>query len=130
MPLRGDTAQGLYHIIICHYNSSLNFVCRQFGKKLFVLYYNTVRYGIKYCMKLLEQILSELGADTLKSFSVVPDFGGYFRSVKGVSEYSPEKIVLSLRKNFITVEGENLSLGKYFEEDLLIRGKIRCIKID
>ena len=130
MPLRGDTAQELYHIIVCHYNSSLNFVCRQFGKKLFVLYYNTVRYGIKYCMKLLEQILSELGADTLKSFSVVPDFGGYFRSVKGVSEYSPEKIVLSLRKNFITVEGENLSLGKYFEEDLLIRGKIRCIKID
>ena len=49
-------------------------------------------------MKLLEQILSELGADTLKSFSVVPDFGGYFRSVKGVSEYSPEKIVLSSEK--------------------------------
>ena len=81
-------------------------------------------------MKLLEQILSELGADSLKSFSIVPDFGGYFRSVKGVSEYSPEKIVLSLRKNFITVEGENLSLGKYFEEDIFIKGNIKVITVD
>ena len=81
-------------------------------------------------VKLLEQILSELGADTLKSFSVVPDFGGYFRSIKGVSEYSSVKVVLSLKKNRITVEGENLTLGKYFEEDLLIKGKITGVKID
>ena len=81
-------------------------------------------------MKLLEQILSELGADTLKSFSVVPDFGGYFRSIKGVSEYSSVKIVLALKKNKIIIEGENLTLGKYFEEDLLIKGKITEVKID
>ena len=81
-------------------------------------------------MKLLEQILSELGADTLKSFSIIPDFGGYFRSVKGVAEYSSEKIVLSLKKSRITVVGENLTLGKYFEEDLLIKGKISGVQID
>ena len=81
-------------------------------------------------MKLLEQILSELGADTLKSFSIVPDFGGYFRSIKGVAEYSSEKIVLTLRKNKITISGENLTFGKYFEEDLLIKGKIKGVEID
>ncbi|MDE5942870.1 MAG: YabP/YqfC family sporulation protein [Clostridia bacterium] len=81
-------------------------------------------------MKLLEQILEELGADTLKSFSVVPGFGGYFRSVKGVVEYAPEKIVIALKKNKITVTGENLTLGKYFEEDLLIRGAISGVTID
>ena len=81
-------------------------------------------------MKLLEQILSELGADTLKSFSIIPDFGGYFRSVKGVVEYSSEKIVLALKKNRITVTGENLTLGKYFEEDLLIKGKLKGVQID
>ena len=81
-------------------------------------------------MKLLEQILSELGADTLKSFSIIPDFGGYFRSVKGVAEYSSEKVVLALKKNRITVVGENLTLGKYFEEDLLINGKIKGVEID
>ena len=77
-------------------------------------------------MKLLEQILSELGADSLKSFSIVPDFGGYFRSIKGVAE----KIVLTLRKNKIILTGENLTLGKYFEEDLLIKGKIKGVEID
>ena len=81
-------------------------------------------------MKLLEQILSELGADTLKSFSIVPGFGGYFRSVKGVAEFSPEKIVLALRKNKITVEGTELAIGKYFEEDVLITGSIAGVKID
>ncbi len=81
-------------------------------------------------MKLLEQILEELGADTLKSFSVVPGFGGYFRSVKGVAEYTPEKIVLALKKNRITVFGDNLTLGKYFEEDLLIRGNISGVTVD
>ena len=81
-------------------------------------------------MKLLEQILSELGADTLKSFSIIPDFGGYFRSVKGFAEYSSEKVVLALKKNRITVLGENLTLGKYFEEDLLIKGKITGVQID
>ena len=81
-------------------------------------------------MKLLDQILSELGADTLKSFSIIPDFGGYFRSVKGVAEYSAEKVVLTLKKNRITVLGENLTLGKYFEEDLLIKGRIAGVQID
>lgn len=81
-------------------------------------------------MKLLEQILSELGADTLKSFSVIPSFGGYFRSVKGVAEYTPEKVVLALKKNTITVSGANLTLAKYFEEDLLIKGDILEVKID
>lgn len=81
-------------------------------------------------MKLLEQILSELGADTLKSFSIVPDFGGYFRSVKGVLEYSSQKIILALKKSKLMIEGENLTLGKYFEEDLFIKGKITGVKLD
>lgn len=81
-------------------------------------------------MKLLEQILCELGADTLKSFSIVPEFGGYFRSIKGVAEYSSERVVLVLKKNKITVVGEGLTLGKYFEEDLLIKGKIVGVQID
>ena len=81
-------------------------------------------------MKLLEQILSELGADTLKCFSIVPGFGGYFRSVKGVAEFSQERIVLALKKNKITVEGSSLAIGKYFEEDVLITGSIAGVKID
>lgn len=81
-------------------------------------------------MKLLEQFLGELGADTLKSFTVVPGFGGYFRSIKSVSEYSEQKIVLLQRKRALTLEGENLEVGSYFEEDVFIKGDIKVIKTD
>ena len=65
-------------------------------------------------MKLLEQILGELGADTLKAFTIIPRFGGYFRSIKSV----------------IIIGGENLDIGSYFEDDILIKGDIREIKIE
>ena len=86
--------------------------------------------GIVYFMKLLEQIMEELGADTLKSFSVVPSFGGYFRSIKSIAEYSPEKIVLLQRKTSIILEGEKLEVGKYFEEDIFIKGNIKVITVE
>lgn len=81
-------------------------------------------------MKLLEQIIGELGGDTLKAFTVVPAFGGYFRSVKSVAEYTPQKIVLLLRKTVLTLEGENMEIGKYFEQDLFIKGNIRVINVE
>lgn len=83
-----------------------------------------------FIMKLLEQILAELGADGLKSFYVQPNFGGYFRSVKSIQEYSPEKIVLCLRHGRIILEGEKLEIDKYFQEDALIKGEIKGVKIE
>ena len=81
-------------------------------------------------MKLLEQIMQELGGDTLKAFTVVPRFGGYFRSIKSIAEYSPQKIVLRLKKFDITLSGEDMQVGKYFEEDIFIKGNIEGIQID
>ena len=81
-------------------------------------------------MKLLEQVMEELGGDTLKSFSVVPSFGGYFRSIKSIAEYSSERIVLLQRKTSIVLEGEKLEVGKYFEEDIFIKGNIKVITVE
>lgn len=81
-------------------------------------------------MKLLEQLLSEMGADTLKAFTIVPQFGGYFRSVKAVKELTSEKIVLIVRKDVVTLEGEKLEVGSYFEQDILIKGDIKAVKIE
>lgn len=81
-------------------------------------------------MKLLEQIINELGGDTLKAFTVVPRFGGYFRSVKGIAEYTPQKIVLKLKKFNLVLTGVELEVGKYFEEDIFIKGNIEGIQID
>ena len=81
-------------------------------------------------MKLLEQIMEELGGDTLKAFTVVPRFGGYFRSIKSIAEYTPQKIVLRLKKFDITLTGEEMQVGKYFEEDIFIKGNIKDVQID
>lgn len=81
-------------------------------------------------MKLLDQIIKEMGGDTLKSFTVVPCFGGYFRSIRSISEYSPQKIVLRLKKFCIILTGEDMQIGKYFQEDIFIKGNIKGIQID
>lgn len=81
-------------------------------------------------MKLLQQILREAGADLDKSFTVVPAFGGYFKSVKRVEDYSPERIVLSVNKRRLTVSGEKLIIDKYFQQDLLIRGDISGVNFE
>ena len=81
-------------------------------------------------MKLLQQILNELGADTAKSLTVIPRFGGYFQSVKGINEFSSTRIVLQIPKGRITVEGEGLKVGEYFEGDIFIKGEIVGVKIE
>ena len=89
-----------------------------------------LRRGIEYFMKLLEQILQECGGDTLKSFSVIPDFGGYFRSVKTIAEFSPQKIGIDLKRERIILNGENMQIGKYFQDDVFIKGVIKVVEIE
>ena len=81
-------------------------------------------------MKMLQQILSEAGADTAKSYTIIPEFGGYFKSVKQVIEYSSEKVVLQIGKTRLIVTGKNLAIGKYFEGDLLISGNVEGTLIE
>lgn len=76
-------------------------------------------------MKLLQQILAEAGADTARAYTVVPGFGGYFKSVKTVAEYTPERVVLLIGKNRLCVTGSDLVISKFFEGDLLVAGNIR-----
>lgn len=53
---------------------------------------------------------------------------GYFVGVKAVGDFSPEKIVLHFAKTQAEIEGENLSIGKYCDGDLWLRGKIFALK--
>lgn len=71
-----------------------------------------------------------MGADTLRSFTVVPGFGGYFRSVTGVAEFTSQSVRLSLRKSALVIGGEGLEVAKYFEQDVLIRGDIKEIRFE
>lgn len=71
-----------------------------------------------------------MGADSLKSVTLIPQFGGYFKSVKSVLEYSEERVVLSQRKLKIVIEGEKLQLAKYFEADVLLTGDIKAVRFE
>lgn len=57
-------------------------------------------------------------------YTVVDGGGGYFQNVKRLLEFSPTVIVLKGGKGSLRVEGENLSLGKYFQGDLVVHGTI------
>ena len=81
-------------------------------------------------MKLLQQLLKEAGADLDKSFTIVPAFGGYFKSVKKIVDYTSAKIVLSVAKMHVTVTGENMTIEKYFQQDLFIRGNITGVSVE
>ena len=62
------------------------------------------------------------------SYTVTDGGSGYFRNVKRLAEFSAQKIVLTGKIGRISVEGENLSLGKYFAGDLEVRGNISLVK--
>lgn len=50
--------------------------------------------------------------------------GGYFENVKRIVEFSPERVVLKCGGGGLKIEGKELSLGKYFQGDLVVYGKI------
>lgn len=81
-------------------------------------------------MKLSSEIFKIIGGEDPAriSYTVTDGGGGYFRNVKRVVEFSTVKIVLKGKKDVLSVEGENLSLGKYFAGDLEVRGAISLVK--
>ena len=80
-------------------------------------------------MRLFSEIAAALGEDGSEGglrvqYSVTDGRGGYFQNVKKLDAFSEREIVFRGRKGGLRVEGENLSLGKYFAGDAVIRGSI------
>ena len=81
-------------------------------------------------MEFLQHILGAAGADTLHAFTVVPGFGAYFRGVGSVAECGSGRIVVASGGVSLTVTGEGLSVGRYFQGDLFISGRIGEVRIE
>ena len=81
-------------------------------------------------MKLVEQIINELGAEGGNSFTFCSGRLAYFKGVKAVEELSSEKVVLVCGRFIVTVDGENLSVGEYFQGDMIINGNIRAVSTE
>lgn len=83
----------------------------------------------KRSMRMFSEILKQLSAEgdletSRVQYSVVDGKGGYFQNVKRILEFSQTKIVLQGKKSKVTVEGEGLSVGKYFGGDATVLGNI------
>ena len=84
------------------------------------------RNAYNILMEFLREIANILGAGDALSihYTVVDGSGGYFQNVVRLLSFSETEIVLKGRRSNVRVEGERLSLGKYFAGDLVIRGNI------
>ena len=56
------------------------------------------------------------------------DRAGYFEKVKSVISFSESQIELAVKNAVVTVSGENLTIKKFCEGDVVICGKIVSVK--
>ena len=78
-------------------------------------------------MRLFAEIERALGREEDSSriqYTVLDGGGGYFQNVKKILEFSENLIVFAGRKGAVRIEGEHMSLGKYYLGDALVRGNI------
>ena len=80
-------------------------------------------------MELWREIGQVLGAgDVFRiHYTVVDGQGGYFQNVVRLLSFTETELVLKGRRGSVRVEGERLSLGKYFAGDLVVRGTIVAV---
>ena len=80
-------------------------------------------------MRLYDEIFKSAEGAALSRCIIVPRGGGYFEGVKAVGDFSSERIVLYFPRESVAVEGEDLSIGKYYDGDLRLTGRIFCVRI-
>ena len=85
---------------------------------------------ISFYMKLIAQLLKELGAEEGRAVTVCPGRLAYFRGVTAVLELTEELAVSSCGKLVLTAEGEGLAVESYFQGDVVLRGNIRRVSIE
>ena len=81
-------------------------------------------------MRLYDEIFKNADGGAFSRCVIVPCGGGYFEGVKAVGDFSPERVVVHFPRETVEIEGENLSIKKYFDGDLQLSGKIYALKVE
>jgi hypothetical protein len=81
-------------------------------------------------MRLYDEIFKSVDGVAVARCLLVPGGEGYLEGVKSVEEFSSNRLVICFPKNRVEIEGEGLSISKYYEGDLHIAGRIFSWKID
>ena len=80
-------------------------------------------------MRLYDELFKSVDGVALARCTIVPRGGGYFEGVKSVGDFSDERIVLYFPRESVEILGENLSIGKYYEGDLYLSGRIFSVGV-
>ena len=80
-------------------------------------------------MRIYDELFKSVDGAALVRCTIVPRGGGYFEGVKSVGDFSAERIVLYFPRESVEVLGENLSIGKYYEGDLYLTGRIFSVAV-
>ncbi len=86
-------------------------------------------------MRLWQEILAQFGDGQVPDggvtetiYTVWEGKGGYFQNIRSIGAFSPREILLVLRRGELCVAGEGLTVAKYCESDVFIRGVIRSVE--
>lgn len=80
-------------------------------------------------MRLYDELFKSVDGAGSARCTLVPRGGGYFEGVKAVGDLSAERVVLYFPRECVEIEGENLSIGKYYEGDLKLDGRIFSLRV-
>ena len=80
-------------------------------------------------MRLYDEVWKSADSVATARCTIVPRGGGYFEGVKAVGDFSDARIVLYFPRESVEVIGENLSIGKYYEGDLYVTGRIFSVAV-
>ena len=80
-------------------------------------------------MRLYDEIFKDADGESFSRCIFVPDGGGYFEGVKGVADFSEDRVVLCFPKKNLEIKGVALSIKKYCDGDLQLGGKIRSCEV-
>ena len=81
-------------------------------------------------MRLYDEIFKNTEGFPFARCTIVPGGGGYFEGVKAVGDFSPERVVICFPRCTVSVEGQGLSIKKYYDGDLQLSGQIFSLRTE
>ncbi len=83
-------------------------------------------------MEMIERVLSGMGEKIPyePSFKAVlyGDSAGYFENISGIKSYSPDEVILSIKRGTVIVRGKDMFIKKYCAGDVVICGRISSLE--
>lgn len=81
-------------------------------------------------MRLYDEIFKNAEGMATSKCVFVPGGGGYFEGVKSVGDFSSERVLVCFSKERVLVEGNGLTIKKYYDGDLQLQGRITSVHVE